>query len=428
MVAPAISWFQANLLQNDSARESEKLQQEITTLASSLKQAPRDATIPKLHRVKAILKKNKDVPKVEELRKEYLALKLHIHSDVFNNNEGFYDFVKKFPLYNYLNVFKHLPLTVCNDGTVMIRKDGKEVEWSSAIAPNTERLRQGFLYGEKGLQAEDLYGWETLKPFRTDGPKGRFAIEFCTTAADEERFNGDHSWVRLYDEAGNVYSVGLYRPFKRSFKDKWWFPLKTKIAELMSPDVSEFWGVDIQSIKAKISKEQFDQIKKKIEGDQKKTLHYHVLGNNCTRWMMEIAEVAGFQFDCTLHAGNVITPKKVVELKDRYFHLLPRTVQKVCRVFNTIFFNIIQCMLGSTFVDRQVAQAPAYISHLIHLFDEERLKLYSPYRLGKVINKQIEEWRSRERDRRKGTGENLEDVDYLLPPEMLVSASSPQVC
>lgn len=419
----AVSWFQSTLQRRPSWGAENLSDKKIDSLTQLLKGTSREADVPEVIRIKKILKEQKGNPKVEALRKEYLALKLHIDSDVFDKNDGLYSFVKKFPLYNYLQTFKHPHLQVGSDGKVTILSEGKQVEWNSIAVPSADGLRQPFLYGEKGLQAQDLYAWETLTPFRTDGPKGRFLVEFCTTAADEERFNGDHSWIRLYKDTGEVYSVGLYRPFKRSCKDKWWFPLRTKEGELMSPDVSEFWGDDIHSIKMQITEKQFDAIKEKVESDKKRPIHYHVLGYNCTQWMMEIAKIAGAQFECTLHAGRVITPKRVVKLTDRYFHRLPRCIQRIAKIANTVFFNVIQCALGSAFVDRQVEQTPAYISRLIHLFDEKRLRLYSPYRLGKVIGNQVREWRIEEKARRAAAGENCDDVDYLLPPEMLLESS-----
>ena len=326
--------------------------------------------------------------RIAECRKELLAAKLGIVSEVFDKNAGFQSYAEKAHLERYLLTYKHGLQVDKSTLKLKIRHHGFMKDWhdvheawqiesqitSSIISSKSSNMpKQPWLYGENGVQAQDMYDWSELKPFRTCDPinwGNQYIFEFCAITADSPRKNGDHSWFRLKTPSGDIYSIGLYRPGKSDWLDNLNFPLRIKKGTLMQPDVSEFWPGKIETISIAITKAEFEEMKQTVENDKKNDgLTFQLFQNNCTLYCKKIAAIAKIDLPTKECVLRIIMPQLIQRIFDKVWSILPALIQKIILVIAAFFVNITQLLLGASIVDSTVTQLKNRpISAHIHSF------------------------------------------------------------
>lgn len=433
-----------------SANKEKRQADDLIGELKSLRLTPKEAqSHPTIHRARKFVKQAKEIgcKRHAELKIELLAARLGISSSQLNDS-SFVTFAEKESLYNYIATYNH---TVGFNGKeLLLGPDGAQKPWSEVKhlvmdntknkTPNTwysliaasiaryreklfveKKFRQPWYYGQEGLHApKDMYDWEELAPFKYENPKnwgGGYAYQLCTTVSKHPRFHGDHTFVRICSADGGVYSIGLYRPEKQFTSEYYLFPLRTKRGKMMSPDVSEFWGVEIQQLSVAISKEQFNAMKTWAESMRSKRLRFQTLNDNCTKFAIKMT---GFHLNCKYMAPRAIVHHKIVSFCDRNFHKLPYLIQKVCYLGMVVFFNIVSFFGGSFWVEWAMRDEKPHLHRFSHMTSAERLLIESPHKLGAEIIPKVEKWRREKVEdlKRQGASEEaIHQAQWGLPSD-----------
>lgn len=402
----------------DSAFHNECVRRVADVLIRCLKEAPRPATIAaalsdeRAITVKTFLKQEKSStdPRIEILKKEFLAFKLCIPTDAFDApcNAGFMKFASSPPLERYLFEYRDTLAVDPASLEIQIRAGGRFTPWSQAKniiaeAPRA-RLQQRWMYGPNGLQNENMYDWTELKPYKKGDPatwNHQYVFEFCVCCSEEPNQTGDHSWVRLKTPEGDIYSVGIYRPGKRDWTDNYKFPFRIKKGHLMQPDVSEFWPMDIFKLPVAITRDEFLQMKKTLEEDKlHDDLTFQLFQGNCTLYAAKIASIAHIKLPTGKPAWRFIMPTGVERIVNTVSEYIPEIVLKVVRVCVACLLNLITLALGASVVDDAVSAVnpgqQAHIASFWDMFDYDKLALHHPNTLGKETLARVSAWRQKE--------------------------------
>jgi hypothetical protein len=298
----------------------------------------------------------------QELIKEFAAIHLGIKSEIFDANKGFQSFAEKTHLSQYLLVYGHN--VSLDDAKVLLRKEGKLAPWSQlqeeikAWAPNKNKPKMPWIYGQEGIQNKDMYDWTTLEPYKIEDPAAwnyKYVFEFCLCKNPDSELVGNNSWIRLKTPTGQIYSVGLYAPDKQGLKNTGIkdlpYILSYKPGNIMSPELSEFWDFEIRRSAHEITEKQFCAMKKSIEDEKQierdRGLIYHQYNTNCVQWCTKIAAIGGIKFQTGESTPKTLLPKKAYSKFAAAFEKMPRIIQKICNFVTTFFVNIWQYILGA---------------------------------------------------------------------------------
>lgn len=386
-------------------------------------------------------------PRIVKLQKQLQATRLAIKAEVFDANEGFYDFASKTHLERYLMHYNHTLDVDPKTNKLSIWYNENYIEWTLAksfiIENEKESLttpKSPWKYGMHGIQNSDLYDWSELKPYKTEDPANwnhQYLLELCACCVDSPRKNGDHSWFRLKTPTGEVYSVGLYRPEKRGPIDNFRFPLKVKHGYLMQPDVSEFFPTPIQEIKFSISKEIFDNIVKKVEEDKRneRGLHFQAISNNCTQYTNSVAAIAGVTLPTDCYVWKVLCPEKALTVYKKTKPYTPTFVTKISIFSLGILFNFLQLILGARRVDSRVLAAACthnrptpHFSRFWDFFNSDKARMHHPHTLGHSARKKVLKERQKMIEAvRKQNPCDVEDqvkrIEYSIPEKFRLATS-----
>lgn len=347
--------------------------------------------------------------KVEDCWNLYRATVLGICVQTYNNSEHFSKFASKPPLERYLAEHHHRLKEV--DGKLQILFNGEYTDWDTVWEEyeQFEKLKPKYAgrpvikwrYGKEGVQKKDMYSWKKLKAYKKDDPSEwghRYIFEFCVTCTDSRlRTSGDHSWFRLKDPEGNVYSVG--KNLAAKIEKGVMFPFRVKKGYLMSPDVSEYWPQSIYRLPVEITKEQFEKIKESVnddKADEKKTV-FQVFKGNCQEYVNEKAKIANIQLPTARSVVRLIFPQFLQDFYDRVEPKIHTTVVKVLRAIGSFFMNTLLAILGNGVVDKKIkAQQIPSTPHLDakNLFNREKLVFHPPTYVAQKVFPEIEAWRT----------------------------------
>jgi hypothetical protein len=388
------------------------------TLITCLRNTPRELhdrapglPIVKITRLflKYVGRKECSEPLKSEIKKELMALKLGLESELFEHeiNQGFLAFASFPPLERYLAVYRHQLQVEPTSGAIQLLYQGQYSSWHT-IRPHVSQSSpppnpyQPWYYGPFGLQNKNMYDWESLTPFKYEDPalwNHQYVIEFCCCCEDKPRRTGDHTWIRLKTPIGEVYSVGLYRPEKNSWLDNYKAPFRVKKAFLMQPDVSEFWPTPIHTVAVAITQQQFELMKCTIEADKRSDLQtFQIVKSNCTLYAAKIGRLAGIHLPTAKPGWRVLFPQRFVRLCDKLDPFMPRFIKKSLSFITAFFLNTIQWMLGANKVDKAIESdsvQPAMPSFR-DLADVRNAHIHHPYTLGHDIRPYVENWRQNE--------------------------------
>lgn len=380
-------------------------------------------------------------PRIAECRKQLLALKLGIDAEAFAFNPGFQKFAAKNYLERYLMEYQHTLSVDPATKKISLMANGAMTLWDPKMdqppAPKkSDWPKQPWVYGMQGVQSEDMFDWSVLKPYKMGNPADwgkRYVFEFCACCTGSPQKTGDHSWFRLKTPAGEIYSVGLYRPGKAGTIDNLNFPLRIKRGYLMQPDVSEFWPCDIQTISVEITQSQFLEMKKVVEQDKKEDKQtFQLMQANCVLYTKKIAKIAGIELPTDISVARLFTNRRIEPLMDKLSRVLPKFVVKVCAAVAAFFWNLVQLALGASRVDKAVkakngAATEAHFAKFSDIFKMAKSRIHHPNTLGHRTRQWVEKWRQQEiakleklRSLATDTTEwdkRIEDIKYRLPPK-----------
>jgi len=386
---------------------TQRVQSRAQELAEQLHNLPRkeiSADNPAILAGRALLKKHpRPGPYITYLKKELLAAKLHITSDLFDHNEGFFSFASKHHLDRYLDVHQdHLHI---EENDIYIRVDNIYRRWSEVSEqfcnlPKRNAEQTGpWIYGPHGLQNKDVYDWTELEPFAHEDPAlwdHKYIFEFCSYCSDTPKFNGgDHSWIRLRTPSGEVYSAGLYRPQKVCSKDNLSQPLRIKNGHITRPDISDYWPPPIHSLSFAIEPEGFERVKQQIEHDKRSGNRvFQLLDQNCTAYAESLARLVGVHIDARVNFFELFAPKKLRHIIDKITSHLPKAAVKPFSLALTVFGNLLQVSLGGTCVEKSLrGNHKPVIRSIRDIFNASKLNIHSPLMLAHKIIPEVEAWR-----------------------------------
>jgi len=357
------------------------------------------------------------------LRKEVLAAKLCIDSNLFSKNVGFLKFAKDAHLEHHLDGYKE-SLKVDGD-QIYIKFQGKMTLWQDVKKwldrqpdfpkydpPFEDFEPQVCYYGKEGVQKKDLFDWKTWEPCKREDPKkwGRkYVFEYCVCSADGGvQPQGSHSWLRLKTPEGDIYSVGLYRPGKGSSFDSLNFPFRVKKGRLMAHDMSDFWPTDKikrHTLSWEITKDQFEAIKGSVEEDKKHeaTLSFQTNGNNCTQYVNSKAAMTGIFLPTKRCFIVYLLPEFARSIIDRICRCRPIWITSLVlfspvAALATLVANAILLALGTSRVDDSLkGRARVLPSHhsFWHFFDPRKIFFHPPRFVAHYVFPYIRRWRKK---------------------------------
>ena len=345
--------------------------------------------------------------KVQKCFDLYRATALGIKSvAIYQADPDFKEFSSKPPLERYLVEHNHELKE--EDGELKILYQGSYQPWKAVFAEykKMEPLKseypgkpiQEWKYGQDGVQKKDMYSWNEFTPYKKDDPEkwGRcYIFEFCVTCTDAQlRTSGDHSWFRLKDPQGNVYSVG--KNLAAKIEKQAMFPFRMRPGFLMSPDVSDYWPQPVYRLPVQISEESFYEIIKSVNEDKRneKDMTFQVFNGNCQEYVNEKARIAGIQLPTRHSVARLMMPQFLVKVYNYIVPSLPEIVQNAFHAIGAFFLNVLLAILGDGAVDSKLKdkKVTAHLSSK-DLFNLEMLHFHPPTYVAQGIFPEIEAWR-----------------------------------
>jgi hypothetical protein len=379
----------------------DKCQKKVNTLAQIATErlkAEGDGAVPDVRRFLKTIPKGHESTELTECQTQFLATKLKISASTLKQRPDFAQFAQNFHLDRYLERYGKKIME--QDGHIFLPYKGNWRHWDSikediplriASSPSTP-----WIMGPDGIHFKDMYHWDTLEPFDYQIPPSwgnRYVFEFCATSAESFRMSGDHSWFRLKTPEGEIYSIGKYRPGKRTCWDNWNFPLRVKKGYLQSPDVSEFWPEKIHSVSFEITQQDFEKIKASVEEDKanEANLGFHLLGSNCTQYVTGKLAMIGIRLPTETWALRGVLPLKLQKVADRIAEKMPAIAKKVATLAIALFSNTLQVFLGSWKRDKSL-QGRAHLSSIRDFFNLQKAKMDPPSYFTHFVIPKIKAW------------------------------------
>lgn len=361
-------------------------------------------------------------PSVKELRTELIAARLGVTSTVIEANAGFENFAKKAHLYRYLQAFDHClgynPQTL----EVHLKEKGELRPWSQIqgqVQWDEFEEWKGY-YGEDGLRWNSPYEWEELCHFKTEDPQKwnhKYIFEFVVwtlerynlktrtlEVPEDPQFTNTHTHIRLRSPSptNNVYSVGFYRPLKRSLLDNFRSPLSVRKGIFSSPDSTEFWGGRRTVIPIEITEEAFEKIKEAIREDHSTLTEYQLTHRNCNEWACKLARIAGVNLTPHLPVIRMFLSGKAALWTQETLETLPKALQSLLLRTSTVAFNSLLYTLGAGSLHSSIPQALPSAQHVRPLlsrrtlFDPSHTRISHPHALERWMTA-VGTWREETR-------------------------------
>lgn len=350
-------------------------------------------------------------PEIDALKKQLTAAKFGIAPSVLDRNPGFQAFADKYVLERYLMQYDDVLIVNPASQEISIKKNDLPTPWSEiskeiqSWPKQIPQPYQPWVYGSKGIQNKNMYDWTELTPYKKEDPaqwNHQYVFEFCVCHNPETVKNGSHSWIRLKTPTGDIYSVGLYRPGKADWTDTYKAPMRIKPAQLMQPDVSEFWPFKIYTIDVAITEDNFLKMKQAIEQDKKnEDLLFQLFNNNCLLYCKKIGAIGGFYLPTEESVLHVITPISIAKPITQIFEFLPACFTKVCKAVAAFFMNLTQLFLGASLVDpnlneNQKKRAIPHLTSIKDVFNPNKMNLNHPNTMAFKTRPQVISWRKQE--------------------------------
>lgn len=396
--------------------------------------------------LKKVPKERLQDPRIENCKRELLAFKLGVSSNVFKKNPEFEKFASNPPLERYLAEYGH-SLQEQTEGNIEILEGGKYRPWKEIRHIVEKRdvkdpsKYQPWLYGPQGVQNKNMFEWDQLSPYKTETPtvgRNRHVFEFCCCCEKDPRYVGDHSWLRLKEPNGDTYCVGKYRPYKTDPQKDAKSPMRVKPGLLMQPDVSEFWPVPIHRIPIEVTPEEFTEMKRTIEADKARDREiFQLVEHNCTEYVKRIARIAQIQLPHTERpAWRLLLPKMEMPV-DAIAPWIPSRMQTFTSSTMAATLQLGLLWEGANKIDSKVAnQNPKpFFNGVRDLFDANRLVVGHPHNVAYRTRPAVMRWRAEERKKLEARKKELElegrsseelaqiteqiaSVEYALPDSM----------
>ena len=385
---------------------------------------------------------------LKKLERTFTAFKLGIPVQALDEkiNPGFPKFAKESSLYRYLAVYNH-QLKVAKNGKIQILHEGKMVPWKqvmelalAATPALKEKVGVSNLprkYTHTGLINGNFYNWVKLEHYIEEECKPNdppYVFVICSLAQSTFRKTGDHSFAEIWykvEESRDGKLCTLYRkicfgPYREN--NNGWEAFSLLKTLIQSPDCSVFWPEEIFKTSFAISKEAFDAIKSKVESDhQNEHLPFDLVSRNCTRYVLDLAEIAGIAIPMKIHFLDNFIYGKLQELASSLTHRLPRPIKwtldqtwKVDQRLLGVGVNIGRGIFGGTKVSPNLLKGSdesfkAPIHSISDLFDP--LESQSPYMLAYQLKPEVEEERRKEANGKRKREEI--PIEYRVPSKYL---------
>jgi hypothetical protein len=199
---------------------------------------------------------------------------------------------------SYLRFFNHKP--TYKNGEPQILLEGVLTPWSEAKPKIfgdkplvSLKIPHGWKYNANGIVHKDMIHWNKLEPDWKD-PEPQPGHYFIEIVSKQRGFLGlsRHCWVRLIDAESNVISVGFGGKVLKCGT------FRSQKGKFVSPDVGEFEDGIEHKTRIVISKKDHDNIKERIEFDQKtKNVYFNMITRNCSMYACALLKEIGITID-----------------------------------------------------------------------------------------------------------------------------------
>lgn len=254
-----------------------------------------------------------------------------------------------------------LQLSVQN-GELMIPVEGSAMSWSKLkqrfeqdSSWNGKNIPTSWRFDSWGLQPISAGEWTQLTPTSKEpAHPGKWYFDFMTTTKGL-----NHSWIRLVDEEGNVFSVGMsgtIHPFAM---------FRGSVAKIYSPDYCDFWPEPSRQTRVAISEEEFNKAMTKLHQDQQDhNLYFNLLSRNCSVYASEVSAEVGVEIDnlefvsqafhrSLFERVKLSLPKPVLAVASAVYY--------VARAILGTMFNFF--VMGAWYQDKEVGELEGKYKH-----------------------------------------------------------------
>lgn len=229
------------------------------------------------------------------------------------------------------------------------------------------KLKGWFYTHDRGLDEWRLFDWDqtSIKPIRQLPPENcpkHYVYTICTAKENDSYnvINDSHSYIELTTPEGKVYNFGLWAPesfIKAGFKGmKYGFA--TEFGRLGSPDIFEFMGEKVTTIKSDIpiTEEQYNKIWSWLLDKKENGIPFSWVESNCSKFVTDTAALIGIEIDSIRTPPALLLPEKIEKAVYRAWNKTPKilqilllTVKKIIMLVPNILINTIRCLFfGAT--------------------------------------------------------------------------------
>lgn len=382
------------------------------------------------------------------LAKEEVAFGLGIDKEALEKNKGLYEFARETAFNVYLARF-HDHLTLDANSRVSFRVDPDKAiklglssrtiraRWDEVrdkvekeLLPTARKEKfTTFFYSDQGFTFDtftrpvDTNKLLALRPYRHKSRHKwgkRYVYQVCVHAdalgPDIKRM---HTWRRLKEPNGTIYSIGDYRPSDT----KAHLTCAPLVVKQQNPDSSEFTpDYFSEKLNIEITKEQFKLLRAVEESRLNGTFHnksFRNLNDNCTNKSLSNLEMIGIKVpDFTVSFWQAVFPHWFMRGMLKVHATLPSSIAKITAYAGAVFGNFILPVFNGLKTNPALPEEKAQISTFSDLFDPHKMDHTSPYSLVHGPLKELKAWREQIKQDAaflKAKGWTKEDVDYRVP-------------
>lgn len=248
-----------------------------------------------------------------ELQQDFLASRLGVRSQVLKEHPDLEQFISANYLHKHMLYHGH-KIELSANGEPLLLVEGSLTPWSTfryEVELDAKNRLKNYYYTYEGFVAGQPD--ETFRVFKKVKPT-TYRLEIVSV-----RNLPPHSWIRLIDSSGDLYSAGLWGVTPMG--DLWSAitHLVPESGRLLSPDIMEVVvdPADMITTSIELSKEQFDTLFHYLIGYQKNPSQYEVLGiwggENCAVFVKGVLQQIGIEMSASSWKRPFANPYDIMD-------------------------------------------------------------------------------------------------------------------
>lgn len=340
--------------------------------------------------------------KLDDLIRIIISAKIggQITPKMLADNPKFQKFIHKACWHNAAVRYNHVLPVI--DGKPGLIYEDKPISYDDLI---DKGWKTAFLITKSGASFHWPFHFDKMVPHdHQDASKwgNQYAVEIMTSVKDDPRQPGDHSWLRLKNPQGDIYSFGIFGPMQscmEGFKQR----LSLKINgcadnpdryETIDQNENHFHGTTIA-----ISKEQFEALQDEMLKVSQKGTPVALLKTNCTGHIKRLVDKVGIRIESQWSTGeflgHMIFSKKIRHLCNR---IIPGFIKTIFSAIGHFFQGLALLLLSAGTRDKKIKEVwgDEFQADVPTFFDKFKTVYIEHPRALRKWQRKIDRWREEE--------------------------------